>query len=870
MATKKPANTTGEEVVDDVKQTKKKKVKVSFDASKVGVENRLDLIEQVLANMLTQTGKNAVGARASGKAGVLLHGDPGTGKTSFVRELTTLIGMDLVVIEAPHITEEHIINIPFIVFNTSGTSHHGDEKLNQDYELVLADSALFSTLNKSKAISDSTLCANIYKKGGQLLQIWEELGGTQKVVPKLIARVRASFHCVLFLDEFFRQGNRRIRNMLRGILNGQVGQHDMPEHVYVIYATNVNDEGAQVGDSNEDFQAIEVEKPSKDEWFAWLVKKYEKDGNGHLNKKVVDEFYNLLEQDHLSHNDIQEDVRLSPRRWEQILTYLSASLPVKTADEGEALVKNIRASFKNYQTGKHSELVNKVVDAVVALIEETSNIKVSTQGTADSEWRTTLEHQIQTKMKLGEHRKYIPIISGNPGIGKTSEVAQVALKLHLVYIHIDCSTLSSEDILGIPLASNGEKNNEHAVKFSKPKLWQTIQKKIVQKEQKLIQSLPDEAARKEWKSRDWKYLVFFDELNRTDTATFNALRRVVLEKSFSDEHKLPPETIVMGAINPNGSSTENLTNHMKDVIDVIDAAPSWKKTEAWLENMHIDASSDAKKVSLDVIHQVINKFKSAAREHAQQSHFYLMISDEPVYISPREISGLYENMVHNVDIKLERVQPLIASQDNEKLEKAANIIHGAIVDSNAGPFIAQLSEWIAKNINIGEGVFYKKPASVGLAGILEPYWDNFDLHLWDDAEFMNYLKGTDPQQTRSDLIEFLQDHLSSLQKVEDAIEPVTPGKNFDKDDKQIPFDQEFTKNIHVGKFEHLARNMAFALKKFNISNDVGNAVGSAFRQGAGMLSKFSGSANVKNFPKIILRVTNGISDILKGKNIPQG
>ncbi|MGI0077415.1 MAG: AAA family ATPase, partial [Nitrosopumilaceae archaeon] len=60
-----------------------------------------------------------MGTKAGGEShgSILLSGDPGIGKTTVVSALARLFGMEIMLIEVPHITEEHIINIPFIVFN---------------------------------------------------------------------------------------------------------------------------------------------------------------------------------------------------------------------------------------------------------------------------------------------------------------------------------------------------------------------------------------------------------------------------------------------------------------------------------------------------------------------------------------------------------------------------------------------------------------------------------------------------------------------------------------------------------------------------------------------------------------------------------
>src|SRR5574343_2115187 len=83
---------------------------MEFNASSASFDQRINIAEKILANMKAKS-------QSIGKSGILLAGDPGVGKTSFIRFFSLLTGIELITIEAPHITEEHIINIPFIVYD---------------------------------------------------------------------------------------------------------------------------------------------------------------------------------------------------------------------------------------------------------------------------------------------------------------------------------------------------------------------------------------------------------------------------------------------------------------------------------------------------------------------------------------------------------------------------------------------------------------------------------------------------------------------------------------------------------------------------------------------------------------------------------
>jgi MoxR-like ATPase len=365
-----------------------------FNAASTSYETRVDLAERILSNMAIQAG-------GLGRTGMLLAGDPGVGKTSFIRFFARLTGLSLITVEAPHITEEHIINIPFIVVR-AGTNHEqkvttGGE-VDADYKIVMSDSNLYTQITKEKKLSDSEYLSDIYKSGDKtLIKIFEELGGDEKTIPKLVDEVRKKFEMILFLDEYFRQTSTRIRNMLRTILNGKIGNHDLPKTAYVVYASNIHDEGVEGIPRNHEFFTVNMKHPPKDEWFAWLVNKYEKDEKHKLKDDVVQEFYKLLKDEDLNLKDVEADVRTSPRRWEQLLTYINSSLPVKNEEDAKSLLTNVKLSFRNYLTGEHAKLVDGVLDTVLKLIEKTSNIKMSAQVHGASAWRKTLKHQIERR-----------------------------------------------------------------------------------------------------------------------------------------------------------------------------------------------------------------------------------------------------------------------------------------------------------------------------------------------------------------------------------------------------------------------------------------------------------------------------------------
>ena len=823
---------------------------------------KLDLVERVLANRKVQ-------ASGSSNTGILLHGDPGTGKTSLVRYLAHLFGVSLVLIEAPHITEEHIINIPFIVFKSeSDDGVKGNTKVKASGpSIVLADSNLYTKLSAATKISDAELLRTIYSSKQIFVNTWEELGGSEKVIPDEIKKFRDNTKTILFLDEFFRQSSVRIRNVLRGILNGKLGMHDMPKDVYVIYASNLKDEGVEPMALNNDFESIEVETPNKEEWFKWLIDKF-KDTEVVLDKKVLEVFHKLLKQEDLNSHDMDAEVRASPRTWEQIILYVNSSLPVKNDKDAASLISNIRAKFTNYKTEEEHKIAGKVIDAVSKLIKVTSNIDVSTTGNSASDWRETLEHQIAQKMKLGKYRTYIPIVSGPPGIGKTSQVVEIARDLNLRYIYIDCSTLDPEMVMGIPLSNEDDKKNI-SVEFSFPQLYKQIKDDISKADTSYSSKLTVEQ-KKVYKNQKFKYLIFFDELNRTSTKVFNGIRRVLLEKDFGHGLELPKESIMLAAINPEDVGAQDLTSHMKDVVDIIGSQPSWKKTKEYIDGLKLDASTSAVKASKNTIEKMMLSLKDpSSSRNIDLKPFYMSMGDNALYVSPREITSMVSNTASNLDMKLKRIAPLLSGEDSDDKAKAFDIVVDAMFSSikgtlstalhkqqvDAPEFLHDLKGWLIKNVDM-EGIFFKKASTaLTLGNILEPYFKDHSKDLTREIELINFAENNDTQVFKDELLTFLSKHL--INDKANIVDKKHPLKKFGKG--KLTVDQKEL----VSKLESMLNDIILSFKVNKVSNEIFDGVKFAMRDAVSVMVKIMNKKGDDDITDEALELNTKIFNLIK-------
>lgn len=802
-----------------------------LNVAALNIDGKVQLIEHLFDHMHSKAG-------GLGQSGYLLGGDTGVGKTSFIRDFGALLGLELIIIETPHIVEEHIIDIPFIVVKPNGASTTKHQTVDTkggkaEFDIQFAKSNLYSALVSSQKTADAQLLSNVYRRK-DLVLIWEKLGGSDKKIPAEIADLRKKFKTILFLDEYFRQTSNAIRNMLRSILNGRIGSNKLPADVYVIFASNLVDQG--VGDilENEDFKLLNFDTPNLDEWFAYLITKYQGHGKVKLDEELVKKFYDLLKKNKgsLSLDDIEADVRVSPRRWEQLILYINGSLPVKDQRDAELLLKNVEVNFQNYQTGDKAKIAADVVDTVKELIKTRQKITADPKGVDDSDWRETLKHQIEARINVGPSRKYVPVIGGLPGAGKTKHITDLATDLNLVPVFVDVQNLSPEEVIGTPLAQNGAADDIE-VTFSRPPLWDDIQRQMKEGKAHLEARLKKfygdkEGAAKfdEWKKADVKYIIFFDELNRTNTKVFNAVRKVLLEKEFNHEYKLPEDSVVVAAINPTGKGTHELTKHVRDVFDVIPVGISWQKFKKHLDSVELGVDKTVAEISRGALNAFVENFRIKGEKKGNvDPHFYLNVGPTPLYISAREYTDMLSGVARSTARAYKREVQLLGDPDHDtgkselivreamarafkhSLEYIINVKHAV----DAPEFMNDLDEWFkyTDKFSLGDA-FKKKVESIkDLKTLLSKSFENKSDDLFNDLEFVNYITSVDPVVFREDLTEFF---VNSVVKDAKTAFAKFGGK------KELVKNKTKVAAVEVSKLEFITREILHAIKLHDISN----------------------------------------------------
>ena len=786
----------------------------SVNADAHDLSSRVNSIEQVLDNMTSSHG-----------TGLLIAGSTGIGKTTFVKQLGKLLGMSIILVEAPHITEEHLINIPFITFKPlQGQKKSGSVNVDlNNFEVTLAKSHLATELKTANPIAEVEYLKAMQSADNNTKALFKEIGGEIDSIPDEIRSIRNRYKVILFLDEYFRQTSANVRNILRGILNGRIGNDKIPPSVYVVYASNLSDTGSTIEQIplNADFKIMDFKAPTKDEFFHYFISTAEKN-HIVLNPILIKAFKTTLNDSHISYDDAESGIRTSPRRWEQVLHYINAAIPVDTKEKASALLANIKSSFSNEEsTSELHKLVDKIVRAVIAATGD-KDLK-DTPANEPDEWRNTLAHQIEMKKKLGNTRTYVPVVMGMPGIGKTAQMASIADDSNLRLISIDASTLSADDITGIPIP---DKNHEQlAVKFADPALYKMIMADI---KESTDQFMADPKVSQEKKDafvkNKFKYLIFFDELNRVSSANvFNSLRRVILEKSFNDQLSLPDNAIIVAAMNPGDKGTAELTGHLKDAVDLIDAHPDWNSFISWVDSYSQVApelksytNQAAKDMARKVLIDFVNTFtvKRTDPSIKGSTKFYIKIQDEEsMYISPREYWTMYVDLVAGASRTLKKASATLDTVYaglKQKLESTLKwIMRKHEIDSPH--FLGAVDSWLR---SIMDKLMVKQRGAVSLETMLDTVLKDPTKHLRSDQDFINYVQNFDLNKFSEEIDNYFEKLLSQEKTRYEAL-----SKNTQIDKEKAALKDKLGR-VLISKIEFIIKEVRDAAKANNLAGDI--------------------------------------------------
>lgn len=843
----------------------------------------------------------ATNMMSGAKVRIMLAGETGIGKTSFVRDFCRMLGLPIIILEVPHTVEEHLVNIPYIIDlgNQTKQGSANVDTTKQQYGIELAKSHLISQMERLHKIPDGQ-----YKQFVQSLDrdVQELLAEFEKRYPGQIAKIRSAYDRVLFLDEYFRETSTTIRNTLRNILDHRIGNDTIPRGTYVMYASNIKDTGLEQSETEHStFKQIDFKAPTVSAWMNRMISSAGKTVN--FKKDVVDAFMKALKDEHMDTERFEGKTRISPRRWSEVLLQLNDAYPFSDIAEANKLQTLLKRQFKNEDDKSYGPMtdVYDVLNNVLFTLYKKSGIDAGKiRDVPVGEWRDVVAYHVMQKERIGENKKYVPVMAGPPGIGKTA-IGDVFEEppYNMRFIVVNCTGLSSDSVTGIPMGQptkDAEGNSRTETDFSEPALFIQITKLMEQHQTAYYNILKDQEADgelgsktadqvfKEWQNQKYRYVIFFDEINRVpNTATFNSLRQLILEKKYNhlfflNDSAVNPNgknapgdgVICLGAMNPKDQGTIGMTEHFKDAIDIIDSEPDWSSTISHIGQIAERLKErgkyqpDAIETSFKLIEEFPKLFTQKEKGGKQNYQFFPREMLYEFYVSPRDYTELFKDMCYSLDREIDSIISRENQGDVVSEEEQSEILTDVCYDhfEETLSFIirktGQVSdEWwqslrnmIRKNITIT----IKKEAGVaGLTDILEAYLASPEESLFDveNGVFLSYLGTTDDSSFETDFAtaveyltkNFLSDKEIRLDEAEDFLFGKERGSLYDLVKSVIEVQQETGEDVQVE--DGLRHTVDFIMKTAN----------------AAIINMFKGQEDEQE--EMIVRLANSYIDIIK-------
>lgn len=803
------------------------------------VQHRIEFFTRIFSHMKTPA-----------QSIKILSGGTGIGKTTFIKQLGAMLGIEVMLIEVPHIVTEAVVQIPFLNYRNMKEVKGNEEQINRTHpDVVLAASHLATEVAKISRISDSQYTQDVASWPSSMQNIYNYFSPSDK---KDIQKIRKKYRGILFLDEYWREVPLDVRNILRTILEKMIGQDKIGDDIYIIGASNIEDTAVEKPTANQEYNRIDYVPFKKQEFWHSLASNSGKP----INNIVYNEFNKILEDIHFDYNEddttkkLLSKVRTSSRRLEEVIKYVNAAVPVKSANDAQALKSSIRSMFVD-DNGSVSSLYPKVEIALSKIIKETSpnNPEWSTlTPLTKTSWDKTLQHQISTKMELGKDQlghelKYVPIISGRPGIGKTSLLANIAKENNLVLVRINFQGKTTDDLQGLVVPE--EDNKEWNVNFSNPALKMQIEKVMeIEKKrffEKILKNNPNEIEK--WEKQQYKYLLFFDEFNRVEPQVYNAVRRLILTKEFNHRDKLSSDVIVVAAQNPEkyDRTVQPLSAHMKDAMNIIDADPSWQRLQDyWKQIDKTDLKNipeNLKTIAKSIIFQFIEKF-TPKQENQNADNYNKLRQDslpfilnkegsntEPEknnqYISPRTYDLLYQNLCHSLETAVANYN---WHKSKGNIDEDPDTYYArylwpdfqkyldSVFDKSGKNLVLQnsIKEWFNDNMQSFMATGESEPE---LEDLLDHVLENPNEHLADDPNIKKYFDSVLPSKFTADLTNYfgklidneeVAHHLISKKKFSKKIrnkEIVKMLKDSESSIERIVWELHDAMDIHKESFE---------------------------------------------------------------------
>ena len=120
-----------------------------------------------------------------------------------------------------------------------------------------------------------------------------------------------------------------------------------------------------------------------------------------------------------------------------------------------------------------------------------------------------------------------------------------------------------EDVVGLT-TPNKDENGVLQTKFTAPPLWT----KIMNQYDPSI-TIPGSS---------YTHILFLDEITRASKRVMNSIRSLMLEKKVNANYAIPDDMMIVTALNPTDTGTEELSDHLADVNGSLNIYRKFLKT----------------------------------------------------------------------------------------------------------------------------------------------------------------------------------------------------------------------------------------------------------------------------------------------------
>ena len=349
-------------------------------------------------------------------------------------------------------------------------------------------------------------------------------------------------------------------------------------------------------------------------------------------------------------------------------------------------------------------------------------------------------------MKAAVEARVPVMLVGAPGTGKTETVRQLADDMGYKLITVVGSQMDPTDIVGLPKGERLGETEDGTPIYGTVNLSPWWQVEILRKK---------------------KVLLFLDEFSNTSGATRASMLTMLQNREFPNGHTMPPETIVIGAMNPTDQAADGYELDLPTTNRIFFIP--WKPSnDSWMEGMLNAWGKEASAAEMKWRKKIVGFIRDSPGS----------LHREPSEVNSAEAYGAD----HNDPVEAEVIRYAWASR--RSWDNLSRVLAAAPEDVSIQDMIAQglvgyaaaakFRDWLRKHDNITPEEVLEDPSVVDwkninpndLALILRSITDGLNEENFPKA--VEVFKRVSIEGRAADGARYVQDVLTSIRNTKDA------------------------------------------------------------------------------------------------------